>query len=338
MANRRKRKKSLKRFLPIVDVALGITMGCLFAATYLALKPVAIRDGAERSGEKEKERHEVTYIRGRSGLVRTSVIDAKKTSFLSRDRAGVELSEEEINRWISTEYGNSPRTAEYEDFEAEFRADVPVFKVRGDETEVGMVFDLSVLGVTRKVVLQAAGAFQREGGRFVFVPEKMYVGSCPVNIPYLSRRIFNAVYDRFEVSSDLSEAWADVRGLAVEGGLIKLDFDGAAPVAAVPESTPEVETPDTAVSEQAISEVQVPSVQETVEEASEELAEPVVEEAAPAVDAAAETADETVDAVAAGGEAQENTGDPMVDGAPVAEVPGEIDAPVESTEEPVTAE
>jgi hypothetical protein len=337
MANRRKRKKSLRRFLPILDVGLGISMGCLFAAVYLALKPVSIRDGGEKPGAKEPARHEITYVRGRSGLVRTSVIETKKNSFLTRDRAGVELVEEEINRWISTEYGNDARSAEYEDFEAEFKADVPVFKVRGDETHVGMVFDLSVLGYTRKVVLQAAGAFQREGGRFVYVPEKMYVGSCPVNVPYLSRRIFDAIYDRFEVSSDLSAAWADVRGLVVEAGALKLDFNAATPAPAKPEPMPVVETPGAAAPENAIPEVKAPSVPEAVEEPSEPLAEPVVDDAAATVDAIEAAAGEALESTPTGDEVLSDSEEPNIDPAPAAEVPAETDA-AEPTEESVTAE
>lgn len=336
MAIRRKRKKSLKRFLPIVDVGLGIFLGCLFAATYLAFKPVTIRDSVPTSGDKEPGRHDITYVRGRSGLVRGSVVQAKEESMLARTRDGIELGEEEINRWISTKYGDANRSREFEDWDAEFKADLPVFRIRGDATQIGMTFDLSALGITRKVVLQTVGAFQREGGRYVFVPESMYLGSCPVNIPFLSRRIFDAVYDRFEVSSDLRAAWADVRGMVVDRGLIKLDFNAATPQEVESAPEPVADAPETLAAE---VEATAEDVSEAVEEAPQEMAQPEAIEPETTEPATANPAEDTMQPESAVVDAPEAAVENITEAPVIDEADGPEEAPttVEETETP-TAE
>lgn len=317
----------------IVDGFVGVALGLFLAVVWLALKPVPVVDAppVAAADAPPPARHEVVYVSGSQRQVRQSTFAERVKAFAARDTRGVEVPEGDLNRWIASTYAGVDRVRKWSVPPAEFELGMPVFRFAGSDAEVGAVSQLTLLGsYKRKIVVHAKGAFVEADGGFAFVPSRLYVGSCPVPINAISRRIYGAVASVFEPAADAREAWAAVNDVKVEKNRLWIGFKAtpapieaavAAPVAVTPTGEvvePALDEPAEVVSEalpavaeetaaseavaeppspQAAAPGDVPEVEAVVEESApvvpeETLEQPVVEEApAPAP---AETAEETV--------------------------------------------
>ena len=97
------------------------------------------------------------------------------------------------------------------------------FRLANDRLQIGVPSTLSLFGlVSREVILQASGGFERKGSRFVFVAEEFKVGGLaterfPGVASFLAGRLMKAQ----EMPEEVVAAWDGLREVRVVGnGLV----------------------------------------------------------------------------------------------------------------------
>ena len=69
--------------------------------------------------------------------------------------------------------------------------------------------NLNVFTIMGTLVVQADGAFVKRGGTFVYEPDTLYVGGCPVGrIPFAKDYVMGKVLFAKPISDDLAAAWS----------------------------------------------------------------------------------------------------------------------------------
>jgi hypothetical protein len=83
---------------------------------------------------------------------------------------------------------------------------------------------INAAGLGQKLVVQARGnTFEKRGDNFVFVPNTIYVGSCPVHrIPFLSGYVREKLLVPPQLPEDIAAAWPKLTAVTVEGNTLTL--------------------------------------------------------------------------------------------------------------------
>jgi hypothetical protein len=204
-----------------LETVFGLLLGVLIAAGWLVFKPVTIANAPPEPGKKPAERHAVFYITGHQGLGRSATTSAKQKAFLERTPGEIVLVEDDINRWIATTYQSLDLSKKWDTYSTELRPTLPLVRLVDSEIEIGMVCEAQFMDSKRKFVVQARGVFEKQDGREVFVPRKMFVGSCPV--PAMQARwIYDSLASKFVIPDDVKTAWAAVQQAKIEQDKLKL--------------------------------------------------------------------------------------------------------------------
>jgi hypothetical protein len=224
-----------------VEVALGAVLGLLlgvvFAAVYLVFKPVQ----TVKEPPKEIAKGVVYYLPGKSDSAKARAWQAKVTTFVQGGQ--LIATEDELNAWATSITTAAPATpgakpakpAEKPKTE-EKKGDAPAassgdflsasglnFRIDGDKLHVAEKVVLNYYGIAKEVVFQTSGTFQRGGESFVFKPDEIYLGSCPVHmLPGASGALTKALVAKAKVPDDVRAAWAKITAMAIEGGLLKV--------------------------------------------------------------------------------------------------------------------
>ena len=82
---------------------------------------------------------------------------------------------------------------------------------------------LSALGPQRPGVVQAEGSFAKKDHAFVFEPETVLVGSCPVQwLPYASTYVTRKFLSSQTLTEAIAAVWPKLASFTVDGGSLKL--------------------------------------------------------------------------------------------------------------------
>ncbi|BET69194.1 hypothetical protein ASA1KI_41120 [Opitutales bacterium ASA1] len=307
------------------EVVLGIALGAVFAAAWLATRPVTILDAPPKPSDTAPGRHETIYIAGRESPVRQSQWQAKRAAFLSSDEKGVELVEQDANRWLAVEFGSMDLTREWESFGVTYKGALPRFRFDGEMVQVGLVEELAVFGGSaRRIVVQAIGRFEKDGVAFVFMPSTMRIGALPIPFAPLRKALAGLFVSSLRPSDEFAAAWSSVDDLRVEEGKMKLGFKRIAPVLVAEDvrGDPASESAEPVTTGGEIASVGVVDVggssegthAETIARATEESSESSPE-AVVSIEAAASDGEDASEAVSA---PSSEPSEPTIEDAPVA--------------------
>jgi hypothetical protein len=102
----------------------------------------------------------------------------------------------------------------------------PNFRIANGVLQIGLEGELNVdmLGIVKHpIVLQASGKLDKIDGRFTFVPDRFYIGCCPLHkIPGAARFVFNRILASQKIPSDISAAWKKLYGVSIDGNSLAL--------------------------------------------------------------------------------------------------------------------
>ncbi|MDI1249282.1 MAG: hypothetical protein PSV13_10505 [Lacunisphaera sp.] len=211
-----------------LGAVLGLLAGVLVACVYLVFKPVA----QVKELPKEPARSVVYYIPGTDSNAKSRGWQAKQKQFLAG--TSITVVEDEMNAWAATlsapaaaKPGTKPAPAAKPD-EAKPAPEgliipyAPNFKVVGDKLQIGFKCTLNWYGLTYDTTVIATGVFGRSGDQVAFVPEKFYLGSCPMHLlPGLSGLIGSYVISKEKVPDEVRTAWTKLADVTIEGGAVK---------------------------------------------------------------------------------------------------------------------
>lgn len=215
-----------------LGAVLGLALGVVAAGVYLVFKPVQVL----KEPPKETVKGVVYYLPGRTDSTRARAWQDKVATFVKGGQ--VVATEDELNVWATSLTGAAPaKPAAPAPKAAEKKGDAAPaagsgdflsasglnFRVAGEQLQISEKVVLNYYGIAKEVVFQARGTFERGGESFVFKPDEMYLGSCPVHaLPGASGALTKALIAKAKVPDDFRAAWAKISALAIEGGLVKV--------------------------------------------------------------------------------------------------------------------
>ncbi|MDI1335006.1 MAG: hypothetical protein PSU94_02380 [Lacunisphaera sp.] len=224
---------------------LGLLLGVLVACVYLVFRPVSL----VQTLPKEPLRSVVYYIPGKEGSAKSKGWQAKQKQFLAG--TSVAVVEEELNAWSTSSGTAAPaasaakpapkapapaakpkpaaKPAEEKAEESKPVQDgfiIPYaanFRVVDDKLQIGLKCTLNWYGLTYDTTVVATGGFGKSGDQVVFVPELVYLGSCPLHLlPSLPGMLVSHIIAKEKVSDEVRTAWTKLTAVTIEGGAVKL--------------------------------------------------------------------------------------------------------------------
>ena len=195
---------------------LSVLAGALLGALFLVFKPVEMA----KELPAEPEFGTVYYVEGSANGTRGRQYMRKRQLFLEGGSSDViSLTEDELNAWIASSRANP----DAQSASGILRPQSINFRVRGDQMQIGLPCNLTLLGLNRRIVVQARGDFARSGERFVFSPEEMYLGSLPTHrVPGLTSLVSRGLLAAQDVPPETSAAWQRLERVSIENGQLVL--------------------------------------------------------------------------------------------------------------------
>jgi hypothetical protein len=205
----------------ILGIVLSTALGIVLGAVALMLKPAV----TVKEMPKEPDTKAVYYIEGSRDTSKAKQAPAKRTAFAQGQT--VSVTEDEINNLIGASAtpaapakpGATPPPAP--SAEGALTFGTPNFRIDGGALQIAAPVTVNAAGL--KLIVQARGGFVKSGDRFVFAPDTLYVGSCPVQrLPFLAGYVRSQFAAAQAVPEDLAAAWPKLANVAIEGKTLTL--------------------------------------------------------------------------------------------------------------------
>lgn len=208
----------------ILGAILSLILGVVVGAVLLVLKPVVTANEVP----KDPVPGTVYYVQGLPGNpTRAKQAVAKRQAFVQGQ--SVKVTEEELNSLAAALTAPATPDAKTGQPAAPAKSDetlatgTPNVRIRNGIMQIGVPITLNVFGLQEKVIAQARGGFARDGNVFVYDPNEVYLGSCPVQrIPFLSSLIREKLTRSQKVPDDLAAAWTKLANVSIEGNTLNL--------------------------------------------------------------------------------------------------------------------
>ena len=211
----------------LLGAVLGVFVGLVAAAAYLVFKPVL----TVRDLPKDQPRGTIYYIAGSDNSTKGKTYQAKQKQFIAGAR--VQVNEDELNAWAGSAISEPvvPQAKPGKPGEPVSKPapdgfvipGKPNFRLINGKMQIGMKCTLNWYGFNTDVTIQSTGTFTKDGDMFVFTPETIYLGSCPLHmLPMLPGLLMAHVISNEKVADDVKAAWAKLGEVRVDGSVLKL--------------------------------------------------------------------------------------------------------------------
>lgn len=206
---------------------LGLLVGVLVACVYLVFKPVA----QVKEMPKEPSRSTVYYIPGSESSAKSKTWSAKYKEFAAGNTLNLAVTEDELNAWANTlsvpppapKPGAKPEDAKKPVTDGIFNPGKPNFRIVDGKLQIGAKCLLNWYGLTQEVTVLAVGSFTKSGGVFIYSPEKIFLGSCPVHLlPGVAGPLTGHLISKGKIPDEARAAWAKLDDVSIDAGALKL--------------------------------------------------------------------------------------------------------------------
>jgi hypothetical protein len=205
----------------ILGIALSALFGIALGAASLISRPVV----SAKVLPEEIDPKAVYYLEGTRDTAKARQSGAKRTAFVQGQ--SVSVIEDELNTLAvsvaapaaAAKPGEPPAAAPTE----MIVPGTPNFRIRDGILQVGVPVKVNVAGAAYNLVVQARGGFEKQGDRFVFAPDTLYLGSCPVQrVPLLAGYVRSKFLEAQAIPEDIASAWGKLANVAIEGSTLTL--------------------------------------------------------------------------------------------------------------------
>jgi hypothetical protein len=213
----------------VVGAALSLVLGVVLAMAYLVAKPVQ----EEKQIPKDLPAGTICYIVGEQDANNGKQWLRKKQLFT--EGTSVTVNEDELNAWIQA--GTEPAVEKPAPGKKAAPTPPPPaqagmiqlgtlnFRIRDGLLQMGSRGTLSIdwLDFKTPVVVQATGRFAKSGGAFAFVPERFYIGSCPLHkLPFVGELLLGHLIAKSAPPEDIATAWKKLADVSIAGKSLNL--------------------------------------------------------------------------------------------------------------------
>jgi hypothetical protein len=199
----------------LLSAVLSLVLGVALAAGYLVFKPVSVVDQVPAADKREEGM--IYYVQGAKGSGGGGQLLRKQQLFL--EGRSIVLNESELNTWMASSNSASKKPA---DPKAPAANELNFHLDRG-VLQIGLPYTVDLLGLSGAVIIQAQGAFAKEGDEFVYEPSTIYIGSLPAQrIPILLTLLKKKIYSAQQLPDDLAAAWKKLANVSIDGNHLRL--------------------------------------------------------------------------------------------------------------------
>ncbi|MSU24566.1 MAG: hypothetical protein EXS32_12185 [Opitutus sp.] len=222
----------------ILGAVLSVALGAVLGAVLLILKPLAMVKELPKEGERVAG--VIYYIEGSHDTGKARQAVAKRKLFTQGK--SVNVTEDEINSLavVPPKPGATPAPPPAPAPKAKkgekaappppagpvpdgLTVGVPNFRIRDGAVQLAVPVTLGLLGLDQRMTVLTRGAFAKKGETFTFVPETLYVGSCPVQrLPFAAAYVTQKFLAAQAVPEDIAAMWPKLAEVSVDGSTLKL--------------------------------------------------------------------------------------------------------------------
>lgn len=231
----------------VIEVAFGavlaLFLGIVVACLALAARPVT----QVKEAPKETTAGVVYYLPGSDNSVKGRSWQDKQKQLLAG--TSVSLGEEELNAWAlalnpakpgatpakpgaapakpvpaKPAAPPAPAAATPVAAPAQFLTTAaPNFRIKDGKMQIAVKATLSAFGLAQDVTLITTGGFRKEGAEFVFAPDTIYLGSCPLHkVPFAVAPLLKKLAAVHPPSEEMRAAWSRLTDVSLEGATLRL--------------------------------------------------------------------------------------------------------------------
>jgi len=219
-------KRKIQKGPSWVEVGLGavlaLVLGVFLGAAFLIVKPVE----KVKDIPKDAPAGAVYYIEGTRDYGRSSAAEDIRKKFLEGE--SVDLTEGEINLFLG-DSGDKPSKAS--DKPGDKPADAAKMispgslnaRIHAGTIQFGMPVDFNILTIMGTIIVQTTGTFEKHGTEFVYVPDSVMVGGCPVGrIPFAKDLVLGKLVFTRPIPDDIAAAWSKLSSVNIDGTMLHL--------------------------------------------------------------------------------------------------------------------
>jgi hypothetical protein len=217
-------KKKVQKGPSWLEVGLGaflsVVLGVILGAAYMVAKPVV----KVAALPKEPAAGTLYYIEGSRDFSKDAMVKEKRKSFV--DGESVSLTEGELNLLLgslSAPDGSAAPKPSDKPSEKPIEISALNGRLHDGRIQLSDVISYNILSVTGTIVVQADGTLTRHGAAFVFDPDQVYVGGCPVQrFLFLRGWIESKLLFPRPAPDDVAAAWSKLLDVTIEGSTLHL--------------------------------------------------------------------------------------------------------------------
>jgi len=224
------RNKAPSRFEVALAAVLSVLLGVLAAIVLLSLKPVT----KVTAIPKDAPANAIFYIEGTREFSRTGEVEDKRKRFIAGESVAVQEGEMNVflgaNAPAAAPTPPAPKPGAKPDDKAPPAPPAKAVdigqlncRIALGEIQFGAPVTFSFFGISELIIVQTSGTFEKRGNTFVYVPDTLYFGGCPLaRVPVLRELVMNKLLFYQPVPSDLYNAWLKLAGVTIDGNTLHL--------------------------------------------------------------------------------------------------------------------
>ena len=194
---------------------LSLLLGALLATTYLVVQPVE----TVRALPKEPDPDKIYYVIGSNRSTQGQQWRQKRQRLVEQGPIEIDITEDELNTWMASSESKPDGEAEAGIFVAKSIN----FRISDGVMQIGLPCTFSLAGISRDIVVQAQGTFERAGDVYAFKPDRLMLGTLDATkLPLVGDLVYRRLLAAQPIPEELVAAWKGLDRVDVEGNVVKL--------------------------------------------------------------------------------------------------------------------
>lgn len=203
----------------VLGVILSLLLGAVLAVAELVWKPVKVVT------QLPKDRPAgMVYLVETAGSGGGAQWMRKQQLFTGG--SSVEVTDGDLNAWYTSAMepaaGAGRKTGS---FGGVLDLDQPYFQIRNGRLEISSKGTLNVkwFNLKRPVIVQVAGHFAKKDNEYSLVPDRFYIGSCPLQrLPVVGDLVLRYLLANHPAPKPVAASWAKLTDVSIKDGTLML--------------------------------------------------------------------------------------------------------------------
>lgn len=203
----------------VLSVILSLLLGAALAVAELVWKPVKVVTQLPKDQPAG-----MVYLVERGGSGGGAQWMRKQQLFAGG--GSVDVNDGELNAWYASAMAPAAGAKrETSSFGGVLELGQPYFQIRNGRLEISSKGMLNVhwFDLKHPLIVQVAGHFAKQEGEYSLVPDRFYIGSCPLQrLPIVGNLVLRYLLGRHPAPKAVAASWAKLAGVSIKNGTLML--------------------------------------------------------------------------------------------------------------------